>query len=1659
MIVITDGKLWKYIYDLNTRDQGFEERSAYTDGADTYTYADMFKEWHRYAAVFTALHMTGEDNARVGIDGSGSAACLFSIYGLNMTGAEVSVFSPFRVGLAANIIQIVKEEHLTDLILTDHFITPEVFRELLACRKRLGLRNVILLSSPTGGAGVPESMRALQKRKDFLLKRLFAKNHMDTLMEAYKDTPISCGPDESGDTAFILHTSGTTGGRGKPIVLSDGAIIESIESIRSLKEYDFLKEDLISALAIDVSAAYGFVDQVNLVFANHGLLAAVPGVCLNPEFYKVIDRYEVNLLFCAGTLIELWMKAPQMVRYDFSHIRGLVLGGSIVTAKDKKRYKAFFEKHGGSEVPIIVGYGLSEVGGVCTLSPDDPDDESIGYLLPHMEGRLYDESSKEYRRIGDGPADGLLYLHSSSMAGKTLDGHIILKTDEIDGKEFFCTYDRMHADADGKLTYMGRANRYFLNDEGIKYQAGLVETLFSRQKGIERCGIVPVYIKQIHDNVPMLCVKTIEEDGALATVRQAIKKMFLTDQILELTQLPYRVLVARELPINKNGKLDLYRISRGDVEGTAYEVDTHRDGDKVSDIRLQPVEQDADNVFAVVQKELLKDRQEDVTGQGTIGQTPDEAEYKTTGQGKGVAAMDYSDSNLRKKLKKEIVRMMIEQTQNMDFQQGAFGAQEDNAFDDVEEIFNIAYINREEVPLAMDIFKPRVPEGTELPVVVAIHGGGLTQGERKTSRPFGRFMAHRGYLVFSLEYRLAPRADVCQQLDDVCAGLDEVGRRLVDYDVDFTRIFMAGESAGAYLATYVAAMKSSQKLRDAIGREPSKLTFKAIGLISGMFYTNRKDPYGGLLAEQIYGSKIDDENFLQYMDPENPEIINNLPPSILITGRGDFLNNYTLMMYDVLKKAGRPCKLIYSGDPEIEHAFNVLQANHPTTIKLMDRMLGWFEEQADLKRSEKERTAELAKVRRRVSRRLNSGAINNQRIWQYIRERAETDPDRMYAPALMDGTTIYTYRTMFEQWDSYARVFSALHMTGADGSRVAIAGAISAEPLFAFYGLNMTGAAVSMFSYPDFLPGGRWKQMVEKEKITDLIITDIMVTPQMWYKIRREKEKLGLRNIIFIHSPLGGPCTGPAELAFNEFNYHALKRLEDTVFMDDLIPKYAGTEITYGEKGGDHLALITHTSGTTKGTRKPLPYTDRAVNSVATNLPGGTKDMIGMPKEDRIKVAPSFDFSSFLNMAGLTNINLAAGGTIVLTFFGFMHPKFIRAVDYYKLDVVFAGSFMMDRWIEREDIDKVDFSSVKMVSCGGAYVPPDKLREYQAYLERHGYKGGILRGYAMSETGGAELTVPVGCMDDILGYPNPKEGFRILDENDEQFYTVDDGVRTGIMYIASDSKCSNELDGEPLFDYTVIDGENFICSNDKVRVNEDGSISYVGRADRYFVNNEGVRFDAGIVDVKLLAHPLIDKCAVVPIFDKRIHDSVPIIYVVPSKQAGNPVEGVRKALVDVFVKDEELQGNFIPTQFVITDAIPYNASGKIDTYRITRERLKGVVYNISPIVEDGKPVDIKVIRSDTPSSMLGGDLPGNMGKDSAFNLFDLFNTPVRTNSMRWPVMPKMKQTGQDTVLKSGIEAIKKKAADPENVKKMKTASLKLQNSMFNHVDIKHDYEE
>lgn len=606
--VNTDLQAWRYLREINSLTEARPDKTALTDGCRSYSYREMFREWERYAAVFSALGMTGENRARVGLIGSTSAEAVFAMYGLNTVGAEVSLIAVFSVFNIRKMLQTVREEKLTDIILTDDFVQPELYAELVNLKSALGLNHVIWLHVPIGGECVDQMLSYGQEYKYAYLKNALGENSMEALLARYGNHPITYAPSAGSETAFILHTSGTSTGTGKPIPLSDKALNYFGSCYSGIGGIDSLREDAVCTLTIDLSNAYGLVNQLHAPLALNGTVVMVPGAAFNPLYYRAIPAYGVRILFCTSALLEMWLHLPAVTNFDFSGLRGVIIGGTAVSANDKRRYAEFLRRHGAGELLLINGYGLSELGGACILSTPELDDESIGYPLPGVEVCLCDEDTGIYHTGQDAPCSGVLYLRSDAMTCGCLDGKELVKRETVKGREFICSNDLVQMDADGRITYLGRANRFFLNSNGIKYEAGRVETAFSGQEGIESCGVIAAYSKTTHDNIPMLCVKPlVNDETAEEVIRSAFLKIFVKDRSLSPTNMPLRVLIAEELPRNPNGKLDVCRIGKGDLPGKRYSVETEGPPTAPTDVRFVPLKEEADDTIRQAVKHITED--------------------------------------------------------------------------------------------------------------------------------------------------------------------------------------------------------------------------------------------------------------------------------------------------------------------------------------------------------------------------------------------------------------------------------------------------------------------------------------------------------------------------------------------------------------------------------------------------------------------------------------------------------------------------------------------------------------------------------------------------------------------------------------------------------------------------------------------------------------------------------------------------------------------------------------------------------------------------------------------------------------------------------------------------------------------------------------------
>lgn len=146
---------------------------------------------------------------------------------------------------------------------------------------------------------------------------------------------------------------------------------------------------------------------------------------------------------------------------------------------------------------------------------------------------------------------------------------------------------------------------------------------------------------------------------------------------------------------------------------------------------------------------------------------------------------------------------------------------------------DLVYARRGEIALALDFVRPAQAQ-RDLPCVVAIHGGGWTQGERSDLHPLLEQVAKRGYAAVSVSYRLAPAHRFPAAWEDVrdaqaylVAHADELG-------IDPARMVAVGFSAGGHLALLLGL---SEEAGAAAGRPP----VRAVGNFFGPTLLNADD--------------------------------------------------------------------------------------------------------------------------------------------------------------------------------------------------------------------------------------------------------------------------------------------------------------------------------------------------------------------------------------------------------------------------------------------------------------------------------------------------------------------------------------------------------------------------------------------------------------------------------------------------------------------------------------------------------------------------------------------------------------------------------------------------------------------------------------------------
>lgn len=227
---------------------------------------------------------------------------------------------------------------------------------------------------------------------------------------------------------------------------------------------------------------------------------------------------------------------------------------------------------------------------------------------------------------------------------------------------------------------------------------------------------------------------------------------------------------------------------------------------------------------------------------------------------------------------------------------------------------DVPYLERAGRLQKLDVFKPsRKPPH---PVMVYIHGGGNHVGDKRTYDRICKTFASAGCLVFNANYRLSPRAGYREQLQDTAAAVNWVWENAGRYGGDLGRIYLAGDSAGAYHAAMYAAETLNPELSRALGIETLMPLESLKGLL--LFYgvydlVTVKDcgfPFSRMLITGFLGR--DPKLFKEGAELASPlfHVKPGFPPCFLATSEIDQLHYQTLEFVRALEESGAQSELL-----------------------------------------------------------------------------------------------------------------------------------------------------------------------------------------------------------------------------------------------------------------------------------------------------------------------------------------------------------------------------------------------------------------------------------------------------------------------------------------------------------------------------------------------------------------------------------------------------------------------------------------------------------------------------------------------------------------------------------------------------------------------------
>jgi acetyl esterase/lipase len=235
---------------------------------------------------------------------------------------------------------------------------------------------------------------------------------------------------------------------------------------------------------------------------------------------------------------------------------------------------------------------------------------------------------------------------------------------------------------------------------------------------------------------------------------------------------------------------------------------------------------------------------------------------------------------------------------------------------------DVTYCKGGAVDLKMDLYFPKVASSAPMPVVLYVHGGSWSSGDKSEATLLTADLLNYGYLVASVDYRLAPQHKWPAQIEDVKCSVRFLRANASKYNLDPNRIAAWGSSAGGHLVSLLGLTRKTDGFEGRGGyQEQSSSVQAVIDWFGPTDFTSWDLKRHEQTVVDLLGVPLSEAGEILRKASPITYVSKDAPPFLIMHGDKDSVVplSQSQILYDRLKAAGANATLVVVKNAE--HGF------------------------------------------------------------------------------------------------------------------------------------------------------------------------------------------------------------------------------------------------------------------------------------------------------------------------------------------------------------------------------------------------------------------------------------------------------------------------------------------------------------------------------------------------------------------------------------------------------------------------------------------------------------------------------------------------------------------------------------------------------------------